>query len=418
MQSKRLLPTYEAVFYFNTYLVNKLEQLLEQKSVSEKESEKEETKMEAMEDESETEDPAYEVEDAEVDSEAEEEEIEEESSGLLQVDGNLRTEPKRIVFLSQLLLLFNFCHCCKADNPLVEAKVLLGGGSYTKLWQIFLHMGLGCISHNTYFHYQRTVNFQPSIYTGKKYQAMLMEKAKQVKDGVVIAGDGRHGSMGHSAKFCAIYNFLLYVCTNHTFQSCTEIWKVLSKIAKEKDCEAVNEWIKPYSPLHKKVCTALTNTRLMKGIKKASPLAQTSCLEGFHSVLNHFAPKMIAYCYVGQYCRHILAVIHFNFNLRREMKRNDSDGSERVKISYPKFKNGEATVRNVRVAQNFAYIQEIYETFELSSKADLKGAAVKLKEMCPPPMNTMLSKQTKREALKKRSDRSQIVIQDVPPTTS
>lgn len=104
------------------------------------------------------------------------------------------------MFLSQLLLLFNFCHCCKADNPLVEAKgvgteavvtttcnnpkcpqkttiwhsqprmpgrktpagnfllcmaVLLGGGSYTKLRQIFLHMGLGCISHNTYFHYQR-----------------------------------------------------------------------------------------------------------------------------------------------------------------------------------------------------------------------------------------------------------------------
>ena len=63
------------------------------------------------------------------------------------------------------------------------------------------------------------------------------------------------------------------------------------------------------------------------------------------------------------------------------------------------------------------YIQEIYETFELSSKADLKDAAVKLKEMCPPTMNTMLTKQTKREALKKRSDRSQIVIQDVPPTT-
>ena len=34
---------------------------------------------------------------------------------------NLRTEPKHIVFLSKLLLLFKFCHICKADNPLVEA---------------------------------------------------------------------------------------------------------------------------------------------------------------------------------------------------------------------------------------------------------------------------------------------------------
>ena len=64
-----------------------------------------------------------------------------------------------------------------------------------------------------------------------------------------------------------------------------------------------------------------------------------------------------------------------------------------------------------------AYIQEIYETILSSSKKDLKEAAAKLKEMCPPPMNTMLSKQTKSDALKKRSDRRQIIIKDVPPST-
>ena len=124
--------------------------------------------------------------------------------GLLQVDGNLRTEPKHIVFLSQLLLLFNFCHSCKADNLLVKAKaigteavvtticnnpkcpqrtmvwhsqprmpgrkvaagnfllcmaVLFAGGSYTKLRQIFQHMGVGCVSHKTYFLYQRVSTF-------------------------------------------------------------------------------------------------------------------------------------------------------------------------------------------------------------------------------------------------------------------
>lgn len=141
--------------------------------------------------------------------------------------------------------------------------------------------------------------------------------------------------------------------------------------------------------------------------------------------------------------RHILAVVHFNSNLRRETKTN-ADKSERVKISYPKFKNGEATVRNVTVAQNFgkfcsstssnpvlsiltcleimtsyifaAYVQEIYETFLSASKKDITDAVVKLKGMSPPPMNSMLSKQTKQEALKKRSDRKQITIQDVPPS--
>ena len=50
--------------------------------------------------------------------------------------------------------------------------------------------------------------------------------------------------------------------------------------------------------------------------------------------------------------RHILAIVHFNSNLQREVKKKE-DGVERVKVSYPKFKNGEATVRNARIVQNF-----------------------------------------------------------------
>ena len=50
---------------------------------------------------------------------------------------------------------------------------------------------------------------------------------------------------------------------------------------------------------------------------------------------------------------HILAAVHFNFNLQREVKHRETDGAERVKVCYLKFKNGEATVRNVRVTQNY-----------------------------------------------------------------
>ena len=41
-----------------------------------------------------------------------------------------------------------------------------------------------------------------------------------------------------------------------------------------------------------------------------------------------------------------------------------------------------------------------------SSKEELKNAAVKLKKMGPAPMNTMLEKQSKTEAVQKRLDRS------------
>ena len=127
----------------------------------------------------------------------------------LTMDGNLRTEPKHIVFLSQLLLLFRFCHSCKANNPLVATKtvgtkavvtttcgnptcpqktttwhsqplvsgtkisagnlllcmsILLGGGSISKVHQIFLHMGLGCVSLNSYFRYQKVCTNQMTVY--------------------------------------------------------------------------------------------------------------------------------------------------------------------------------------------------------------------------------------------------------------
>ena len=52
------------------------------------------------------------------------------------------------------------------------------------------------------------------------------------------------------------------------------------------------------------------------------------------------------------FSRHILAALHFNYNLRREAKTNP-DGTEKVKVSYPKYKNGEASVRSLKIEQNF-----------------------------------------------------------------
>ena len=60
------------------------------------------------------------------------------------------------------------------------------------------------------------------------------------------------------------------------------------------------------SIVYEKMCSSLNNKRLKKGIMQASPIEQTSCLEGFHSVLNQFSPKMIGYSYRGMYCRYYL----------------------------------------------------------------------------------------------------------------
>lgn len=52
-----------------------------------------------------------------------------------------------------------------------------------------------------------------------------------------------------------------------------------------------------------------------------------------------------------------------------------------------------------------------------ATKEELKGAADKLKDMTPSPMNTMLEKESRSSAVKKKIDRSNKITENVPPTT-
>ena len=119
---------------------------------------------------------------------------------------NLRTEPKYVVFLSHLLLLFNICQVCKHDNPEVEIKesgtnvsikskcpsckqdtdwhsqpympasqiragnfllalsIPLSGGSPGKVIKLCNHMGLKCFNPKTYYIYQKVCKVQYNVF--------------------------------------------------------------------------------------------------------------------------------------------------------------------------------------------------------------------------------------------------------------
>ena len=50
--------------------------------------------------------------------------------------------------------------------------------------------------------------------------------------------------------------------------------------------------------------------------------------------------------------RTMLAALHLNYNLRRESK-VDEEGKPALHVSYPKFKEGEATVREAKASSNY-----------------------------------------------------------------
>ena len=62
-------------------------------------------------------------------------------------------------------------------------------------------------------------------------------------------------------------------------------------------------------------------------------------------------------------------------------------------------------------------MEDIFQTYLDASKDALKKAAKALKEKTPPAMNTMLNKQSRAEAVRKREERKKMVVKNIPPTT-
>ena len=55
--------------------------------------------------------------------------------------------------------------------------------------------------------------------------------------------------------------------------------------------------------------------------------------------------------------RAALAALHFNYNLRRDSKKNDQ-GEPRLCVTYPKYKDGEETVREAKIATSYGQLLE------------------------------------------------------------
>jgi len=162
---------------------------------------------------------------------------------------DLREEPKGIVFLSKLMLLFQYCHLCLAPAPVISVSqygtllnidatcqkckqtytwksqpfllnkfpagnlllsyaMLCAGSSVKKVLLVFQHMNLLVYHEATYYYHQRHLLIPAIVKFWHSYQANILQSLKGKE--VVLAGDGRHDSMGHSAKYGT---YSIYCCT-------------------------------------------------------------------------------------------------------------------------------------------------------------------------------------------------------------
>ena len=159
---------------------------------------------------------------------------------------DVREEPKGIVFISRLLLLFRFCHfpnpevsmrqsgtmltieakCwnCEevfewksqpfilsklpAGNLLMSLSVLCARSLIKKVLLVLKHMGVLAFHESTFYYHQRHFLIALVVSFWRKYQKRKLEPIKGKE--VVLAGDDRHDSMGHSAKFST---YTIFCCT-------------------------------------------------------------------------------------------------------------------------------------------------------------------------------------------------------------
>lgn len=54
----------------------------------------------------------------------------------------------------------------------------------------------------------------------------------------------------------------------------------------------------------------LMGNRLLKDVEKLSSSYQTSAIEAFHSLILRFAPKNVAFPFIGMLCRCVIVVFH------------------------------------------------------------------------------------------------------------
>lgn len=96
-------------------------------------------------------------------------------------------------------------------NILMSSAILFSGSLPSKALRMFEILNLSCITRKSFFRHQRQY-LQPAVLsTWKHHQEALFSELRKKQIPIVLAGDGRADSPGHSAKY-GTYSLLELNC--------------------------------------------------------------------------------------------------------------------------------------------------------------------------------------------------------------
>lgn len=123
---------------------------------------------------------------------------------MLTIDTKCSNCKEVFTWKSQPFLLGKFL----AGNLLLSLAVLCAGASIKKVLSLFKQMGILVYHEPTFNYHQRHLLIPTIVIFWRNYQKNVMDALKGKV--VVLPGDGRHDSMGHSAKFAT---YSIFCCT-------------------------------------------------------------------------------------------------------------------------------------------------------------------------------------------------------------
>ncbi|XP_019217938.1 uncharacterized protein LOC100696809 isoform X2 [Oreochromis niloticus] len=270
-------------------------------------------------------------------------------------------------------------------NLQMSAAIYFTGGSFSQVEKVCRAMNLQVFQSDTFRRHARMF-LEPAInHKWKRDQQVLMERlrvraawrwradeggpAGTVREAGQLHPDApeqqqRHRHPAHSglsrklkklakSKECLLVRRWLPSIRNHVYWSATTSTSAPEKVAKWKSlvnhiqnvhthddplfptCAHPNrvsvdpsKWFQPDSVALHKLKKLLLNKRILADVGKLSHDHQASSLERFHRLVCHFAPKNVAFPFVGVLCRLYLAAMHFNEDAERHKERSSEVTAE------------------------------------------------------------------------------------------